>query len=98
MIQAAAAGVALVGTRAGGIPEIVRDGENGLLVSPGSASELAEAIHRLLGDPTLRQELGRRGQALVDREFTHDAMVNGNLAVYRELLAERQARRGASAA
>jgi glycosyltransferase involved in cell wall biosynthesis len=98
LIQAAAAGVAMVGTRAGGIPEIVRDGENGILVNPGSVSELAGAIERLLGDPALRQELGRRGQALVDREFTHDAMVNGNLAVYRELLAERATRRGKSAA
>lgn len=93
LIQAAAAGVPLVGTRAGGIPEIVRDGENGILVSPGSAGELADAIERLLGDAALRREMGRRGQTLVDREFTHEAMVAGNLAVYRELLAERQERR-----
>lgn len=91
LLQAAAAGVPIVASRAGGIPEAVRDGENGLLVPPGDAAALAAAIRRLLDDPELARDMGKRGQALIDREFSVDGMVEGNLAVYRELLAEKHA-------
>ncbi|MEW6039173.1 MAG: glycosyltransferase [Pseudomonadota bacterium] len=91
LLQAAAAGIPIVASRAGGIPEAVRDGENGLLVPPGDAPALAAAIRRLLDDPELARETGKRGQALIDREFSVEGMVEGNLAVYRELLAERGA-------
>lgn len=90
LLQAAAAGVPIVASRAGGIPEAVRDGENGLLVPPGDAVALAAAIHRLLDDPELARGMGKRGEALIDREFSVEGMVEGNLAVYRELLAEKR--------
>ncbi|MEX2173487.1 MAG: glycosyltransferase [Pirellulaceae bacterium] len=96
LIQAAAAGVAIIGSRAGGIPEIVRDGENGLLVEPGSAGELAAAMNRLLGDPPLRRRLGQAGRSLVARHFTYGRMVAGNLEVYRELLDSQCQLRAAS--
>jgi glycosyltransferase involved in cell wall biosynthesis len=86
LLQAAAAGVPIIATRAGGIPEIVRDGENGLLVAPGDAAALAEAIRALLENPALRRRFGARGRALAREGFSVDAMVEGNLGVYRELL------------
>ena len=86
LLQAACAGVPIVASRAGGIPEAVRDGENGLLVPPGDVTALREAIDTLLSDPARRRMLGARGQALMAREFSIDAMVEGNIAVYRELL------------
>lgn len=86
LLQAASAGVPIVASRVGGIPEAVRDGETGLLVPPGDTRALREAIGRLIGDPGLRRALGQRGQTLMAREFSLDAMVEGNLAVYRELL------------
>lgn len=88
LLQAASAGVPIVATRVGGIPEAVRDGENGLLVPPGDPSALGAAIDRLLGDLALRRALGAGGQALMRREFSIDGMVEGNLAVYRELVSD----------
>ena len=88
LLQASSAGVPIVASRAGGIPEAVRDGENGLLVPPGDAAALGAAVGALLGDPERRQALGTGGQALMAREFSIDAMVEGNLSVYRELVPE----------
>ncbi|WP_328988128.1 glycosyltransferase [Thiorhodovibrio winogradskyi] len=86
LLQAAAAGVPVVASRVGGIPEAVLDGETGLLVPPGDAQALQVAIARLLGDAVLRQRLGRAGQARMRADFSLAAMVAGNLALYRELL------------
>jgi glycosyltransferase involved in cell wall biosynthesis len=86
LLQAASAGVPIVASRVGGIPEAVRDNENGILVPPGDVPALTEAIDALLADPGRRRKLGAGGQALMAREFSIDAMVEGNLAVYRELL------------
>ncbi len=88
LLQASSAGVPIVASRAGGIPEAVRDGENGLLVPPGDAAALGAAVGTLLSDPERRHTLGAGGQALMAREFSIDAMVEGNLAVYRELVPE----------
>ncbi|MFD2112739.1 glycosyltransferase [Thiorhodococcus fuscus] len=86
LLQAASAGVPIVASRAGGIPEAVRHGENGLLVPPGDSAALGEAIGSLLSGPERRRELGDAGRALMVREFSIDAMVEANLAVYRELV------------
>ncbi|MBK1695152.1 glycosyl transferase [Chromatium weissei] len=86
LLQAASAGVPIVASRVGGIPEAVRDGENGILVPPGEVDALREAILALLANSALRQQFGVNGQALMAREFSIDAMVEGNLAVYRELI------------
>jgi glycosyltransferase involved in cell wall biosynthesis len=85
LLQAAAAGVPIVGTGAGGIPEIVRHGVNGLLVPPGDSAAIAGSLLELLGDPERAGRLGRAGRDIVLSEFSIDAMVEGNLAVYREL-------------
>jgi glycosyltransferase involved in cell wall biosynthesis len=89
LLQAAGAGVPIVACRAGGIPEAVRDGVNGLLVPPGDVEALGEAIGRVLSDPALARSMGAAGRKLVEREFSVDGMVEGNLTVYRELLAEK---------
>ncbi len=89
LLQASAAGVPIVACRAGGIPEAVRDGVNGLLVPLGDVNALREAIARLLRDPDLARALGDAGRELVAKEFSPDSMVEGNLAVYREVLAEK---------
>jgi glycosyltransferase involved in cell wall biosynthesis len=86
LLQTASAGVPIVASRAGGIPEAVRDGENGILVPPGDVPALREAVGSLLADPARCRAFGERGRALMAREFSVGAMVEGNLAVYRELL------------
>lgn len=89
LLQASGAGVPIVASRAGGIPEAVRDGLNGILVPPGDIEALTAAIVRILGDPGLARRMGEAGRQLVEGEFSVDGMVEGNLRVYRELLQER---------
>jgi glycosyltransferase involved in cell wall biosynthesis len=86
LLQASAAGVPIVATRVGGIPEAVEDGVTGLLVAPDDPVALRDAIGRLLADPALRCRLGEAGASRVRRAFSVDGMVAGNLDVYRELL------------
>ena len=93
LLQGGAAGLALIGTHVGGIPEIVRHDESGLLIEPGDVPALAAAMTRLAADPALRRRLGDGARRLVVRRFDVETMVAGNLAVYRQVLAERRDRR-----
>jgi len=69
-LEAGACGKPVVATRVGGIPEIVRDGENGMLVEPGNVAALIESVRRLIENASLRQRMGRLGHDLVVRDFT----------------------------
>jgi glycosyltransferase involved in cell wall biosynthesis len=89
ILDAFAAGVPVVASRAGGIPELVEHEATGLLVEPRRPRELAAAIARALHDEPLRRRLIEGGRARLHERFTEDAMVEGTLAVYRELLADR---------
>lgn len=86
LIQASAASVPIIASNAGGMPEIVRNNENGILVPPGDEPALKEALDRLIRDPELRARLGSRGREIAEEEFSVDVMVRGNLAVYRTAL------------
>ena len=57
LLEALAVGTPVIATAVGGVPEVVRDGENGLLVPPGDVEAIAAAIERLLGDASLRAAL-----------------------------------------
>ena len=93
LLQAAASGVPIVASRAGGIPEIVRDGSNGLLVSPGDSAALAQAVIRILGDPDLAKAYGQAGRRFALADFSIAAMVEGNYQVYRDVLEGSGAKR-----
>jgi len=69
LMEAMASGVPVVASRISGIPELVEDGEAGLLVEPGDAEGLAGALERLARDEALRRRLGAAGRAKVEREF-----------------------------
>jgi spore coat protein SA len=73
--EAMAAGVPVVATRICGLPELVADGETGLLVGPGDPEVLADAIIHLLNEPNLSQAMGRAGRARVERLFSWDRTV-----------------------
>ncbi|TLN23342.1 glycosyltransferase family 4 protein [bacterium] len=83
--DALAAKKPVVVTDAGGIPEIVDDGVDGLVVPAGDPAALAGGIIRLLGDGKLREKLACSGRAKALAKFSAKAMMEGNLAVYREL-------------
>lgn len=73
LLEALAAGRAVVASRVAGIPEVVDDGTTGLLVPPGDAPALAAALERLAADPALRARLGASGRARVARDLSWDA-------------------------
>ena len=85
VLDAMAMGHAVVGTKAGGIPEAVIDEETGLLVEPADAKTLANAIVRLLKDAELRKQFGEAGRARVAEQFGVDRLVEGTLAVYEKI-------------
>ena len=89
VLDGMAAGLAVVASAAGGLPEMVRDGVEGRLVPPGDAGALAAAVVALLRDPVARRAMGAAGAARVDAEFRVDRMVEGTLAVYEDVLARR---------
>jgi glycosyltransferase involved in cell wall biosynthesis len=78
-MEALASGRPVVSSPISGIPELVRDGESGLLVAPDDASALADAIARLIDDEELCVRLGRQGRALVERQ--HDQRLNARRLV-----------------
>lgn len=67
VLEAMAAGLPVVATRVGGNEDLVTDGDNGLLVPPGSPAELARAIRRLVDDPALARRMGERARARAER-------------------------------
>ena len=69
LMEAMAGGVPVVATRLSGIPELVRDGDTGLLVPPRDVRALAAALAQVLEDEALAQRLARRGRELVERSF-----------------------------
>jgi len=87
LLQAAAAGVPVIACRAGGMPEAVHDGVNGILVPPGEVEPLRAALALLLDDAALRQRYAQAGRRLADTEFSIATMAEGTLAAYRAVLA-----------
>ncbi len=85
LLDAMAASKAIVATRAGGIPEVVEDEVNGLLVPPRDAPALAHAIVTLLKDEPRRRRLAEAGLARVTERFTVERMVACTAQVYAEL-------------
>lgn len=75
LIEASATGCAIAASKVGGIPDIVPDGEAGLLFEPGSTEGLADSVCRLLGDTDLRRELGSRACERARQEFSATAWV-----------------------
>ena len=82
LLDAMACSRAIVATTAGGIPEIVEDGANGLLVAPRDAAAMARAIVALLGDEPRRRAMGEAGYARLGERFTVDRMVEQKASVY----------------
>jgi glycosyltransferase involved in cell wall biosynthesis len=89
VLEAMAAGLPVVGSRVGGVPELVVDGQTGLLVEPGDPDELAAAIGRLLADRELRRRLGDAGRDRVQRHFGLDSFRRAHVELYSRELARR---------
>lgn len=88
LMEAMACGKPVVASRVGGVPELVRDGTDGILVRPGDVRGLADAIVTLLKDLKLREEMGRRGKERV-RDFSWDVTARVALREYERALQPR---------
>lgn len=86
LIEAAAAGRAIVATDVPGCREVVKHLETGLLISPRDEDALAGALQRLIEDGDLRQRLGRQARCLVESSFATERVVGDTVDVYRRLL------------
>ena len=86
ILDAFAAGVPVVATAVGGIPELVSDEATGLLIQVGDAAGLASALERLLSDSALRSRLTSAARALVEREFTVQRMAQRYVTLYEQLI------------
>ena len=84
-LEAMARGKAVIGCRTGGVPEVVLDGRTGILVPPGDAAALADAILHLVNDGGLAEQLGAAGLQRYRELFTLDAMASQSLDLYRNL-------------
>jgi glycosyltransferase involved in cell wall biosynthesis len=80
-----ACGKPIVATATGGIPEVVVDGQTGMLVPPRDHEAMASAIVKLLKDPAMRQRMGAAGLARVRQKFSADRMVRDTLRVYQRV-------------
>jgi glycosyltransferase involved in cell wall biosynthesis len=86
VLEAMLAGIPIVATRAGAVPELIEDGKHGLLIQPGSATELCEALVRMLNAGTNRQQFGRQAQKRVLTEFAPQRELAAYWEVYQECL------------
>jgi len=86
ILEAFASAKPVIGSRIGGIPELVRDGETGLLFEPGSTGDLAEKIQWMTDHPKERQEMGRRARELVEKECNPELHYEHLMGVYRMAL------------
>ncbi|MGI6328968.1 MAG: glycosyltransferase family 4 protein [Dethiobacteria bacterium] len=89
LLEAGCAGLPLIASATGGIPEIVRDGETGILVPSEDELSLAEAIISLIEDPKKRKHLGDEAAGDIRKRFSEDDMLKETEKVYDEVLKQR---------
>lgn len=94
MLEAMAASKPVVATQVGGIPQVVQDGHNGLLVPPRDPVGLAKAIITLIENKTLRESVAREGYRTVEARFSTDAIGREIIALYDDLLEKKEGKRG----
>jgi lipopolysaccharide heptosyltransferase II len=86
IIEAQAAGVPVIASRIGGIVDILKENDNGILVNPRDYSGLADAILRVIKDKNIQEKLSTRGRLSVERYFTLETMYNNTVKAYKEAL------------
>jgi glycosyltransferase involved in cell wall biosynthesis len=96
LLEAAACARPIVATDVPGCREVVRDGDNGILVPPKDSHALAAAIAKLVQEPALRARMGAQGRALVVKEFSVERIAGETLGLYRELLRQARSAHGAA--
>ena len=83
LVEASACGLAVVGGRAGGVPDAVRDGETGILVDPDDPAAVAAGVNELLANPDQRKQLGTAGREAVKTYYNWDRVVTDLMEIDR---------------
>ena len=86
ILEAMACGTPCIGSKVGGIPDIIRDGENGFLVNPADPEQLAEKISLLLQAKDLREEIGGKGRKFVEENYSWNVKAGELMEIYGRLL------------
>lgn len=86
LLQAASAGVPIIASNAGGMPEVVHHQKNGLLIEVGDTQALAEGIRRILDDEPLRARMQQAGPQIIQQYFSIPSMIRENYQVYQHVL------------
>lgn len=85
-LEAMKAGKPVIGTNAGGIPEIVKDKETGLLINPGNVDDLSSKIIYLLDNAEMRKKMGEKGQKRLTELFSDERFVQDSIKIYKEVI------------
>ena len=85
-MEAQASGKAIVATNAGGNPEIVQDGETGILVKPRDAKNMADGINNLLNDESLNKQFGKSARLRAEKYFNWDFASRVTESFYKEMV------------
>ncbi len=91
ILEAMRAGLPVVASDVGGVPEAVTDGETGLLFPPADATALSLHLRSLIENPSLRQRFGARGRHSYSERFRSETMIETTEALYREILSRAAA-------
>jgi glycosyltransferase involved in cell wall biosynthesis len=86
IIEAMSMKLPVIASKVGGIPELIYEGETGLLVNPGKPDEIAAAVLNLLKDPKTRKEMGVRSREAAKKKFSLERCVRGHEKLYKELM------------
>ena len=89
LMEAMAQGLAVIGSAVGGIPTLIQDNQNGLLVAPADVAGLVAAILKLLNDSKLRQDLGKNARQFIMDNFSQEKTVDQTEWIYKKCLKER---------
>ncbi len=85
LIESLSVGTPILASRIGGIPEVIQDGEDGLLFSPGKVDSLQSAVDKFLAKPDQEKEFSRRARGVFSKHFTLDRAYEDLLAIYRKV-------------
>jgi glycosyltransferase involved in cell wall biosynthesis len=94
LLEGMGCGLPVVASNVGGIPDVVRDGENGILVEPGDSKALADALIYLKRNPSLREEMGGRNARHIRKNFSWEHVVDRYEEAYGEIVKEKGGRTG----
>lgn len=89
LIEAMACGKPVVGSKVGGIKDIIDDGENGFLVEPGRPDQLAEKIHLILSDKKMQKRFGTKAREKVEDNYSYQAVAKKAMSIYEQALERR---------